>query len=244
MQTHSEKPYRYAVYFVPPPDSTWWQAGQQWLGRSIHQTTEKPYAVIEQINPLEHTIDPSIFFEYTLEPRRYGWHATLKAPFTLSQQFSSQDLIDAVTALANDLPAFVLPALRVRDLGGFIALRPEGNLSQINLTAARCVTELQRFAAPLSAAEMIRRRKSGLTQEQDRLLIQWGYPWVLDHFKFHLTLTGSTAEMTPQLREQFMTTAADYFYALPPCPFSHIALFIEPTPGTDFEMLACMEMRG
>jgi hypothetical protein len=41
---------------------------------------------------------------------------------------------------------------------------------------------------------MARRRAAGLTPAQERNLIEWGYPYVLDEFRFHLTLTGSLAD--------------------------------------------------
>ena len=33
--------------------------------------------------------------------------------------------------------------------------------------------------------------KSGLTDRQEALLTQWGYPYVMEEFRFHITLTGA-----------------------------------------------------
>ena len=55
---------------------------------------------------------------------------------------------------------------------------------------ARLVRELDNLRAPLSDAELKRRRASGLTPAQDALLTKWGYPYVMDEFRFHLTLSG------------------------------------------------------
>ena len=46
------------------------------------------------------------------------------------------------------------------------------------------------FARPPGAAELERRRKAGLSAAQEKMLLRWGYPYVLDEFRFHLTLTG------------------------------------------------------
>jgi len=42
-----------------------------------------------------------------------------------------------------------------------------------------------------AAAELARRRTLRLTAEQDAMLARWGYPYVLEDFRFHMTLTGS-----------------------------------------------------
>jgi hypothetical protein len=42
----------------------------------------------------------------------------------------------------------------------------------------------------LSEAQLARRREGGLTPAQDALLLRWGYPYVMEEFRFHITLTG------------------------------------------------------
>ena len=56
--------------------------------------------------------------------------------------------------------------------------------------AAVCVSELDRFRTPPSTAELVRRRRAGLTPAQDVLLGRWGYPYVMQEFRFHMTLTA------------------------------------------------------
>src|SRR5262249_46661964 len=46
-----------------------------------------------------------------------------------------------------------------------------------------------KFRAPPDAAELAKRRAAGLTPAQDALLERWGYPYVFDEFRFHMTLT-------------------------------------------------------
>jgi putative phosphonate metabolism protein len=231
------RPYRYAVYFAPTSDSAWWSAGSRWLGRCAATG-----AVL--VPPTIPGVSPAVMHDCTADPRRYGWHATLVAPFTLATEQTLASLLSCMRKLAMDLPAFTLPPLRVSTLGDFLALRPEGDLSQVQATAATCVKGLHPLASPLSQAELARRRRAPLTPEQDRLLQAWGYPWVLTQFRFHLSLTGPLSQLEPAVREALVTAAQTQFHALPACRFDSIALFVEPDAGADFEWVDQVALRG
>ena len=56
--------------------------------------------------------------------------------------------------------------------------------------AAQVVTHFDPFRAPASDAELARRRASGLSPNQEAMLTRWGYPYVMQDFRFHVTLTG------------------------------------------------------
>lgn len=230
-------PYRCAVYFVPEVHSGWWQAGSHWLGRCA--ASGASYAP-----PDIHGVTSGEFQSCTADPRRYGWHATLKAPFTLAPEQSLDTLRTAMRELADSLPAFDLPPLRVSTVERFLALRPDGDTTQINATAAACVKRLHCMAMPLNEAELARRRKARLTPEQDRLLLAWGYPWVLENFQFHLSLTGPLDAVSPDVQTALVQAAQAHFESLPPCRFAHIALFVEPHASADFELIEQMELRG
>jgi len=229
-------PYRCAVYFVPDIHSPWWQLGSQWLGRcaATRQALRQPSLP---------GIPSDVQWAYTAEPRRYGWHATLKAPFKIMPGENLKSVMSALHALAKMLPAFEIPALKVSTEGDFLALRPEGNQSDIHRTAAACVRELHRFAKPLSDADLTRRRLAGLTPEQDRLLLAWGYPYVLDEFQFHLSLTGSLHGLTDDRRAAWTQAAQSHFGHLGACRFERLALFVEPQRGGDFELLETVALR-
>jgi hypothetical protein len=237
MNSEHPLPHRCAVYFVPEVHSDWWQAGSQWLGRCAASGATYALPEIAGVTPAE-------FQALTADPRRYGWHATLKAPFTLAAGQSLDTLRSAMRALANRLPAFDLPPLRVSDQGGFLALRPVGGLAALNATAAACVQELHTLAQPLSDAELARRRLAPLTPEQDRLLVAWGYPWVFQHFQFHLSLTGSLGQCSPEVKAALFQAAQARFETLPVCRFAQIALFIEPARGADFELINTLDLHG
>ena len=151
MNSEHPLPYRCAVYFVPEVHSDWWQAGSQWLGRCAASGASFAQPEIPGL-------DPAQWQALTADPRRYGWHATLKAPFTLASGQSLAALRSAMQELASQWPAFDLPSLQVSDQGGFLALRPVSGLAALNATAAACVQELHPLAQPLSDAELARRR--------------------------------------------------------------------------------------
>jgi hypothetical protein len=99
------------------------------------------------------------------------------------------------------------------------------------------VTQLNQFAEPLAQDELRRRRSAGLSAYEDALLMRWGYPYVLDRFRFHLSLTGSLAE-TSQDEVSALTRAANqHFSLLSDCMFDSLAIFAEPTKGADFVLL-------
>jgi hypothetical protein len=228
-------PYRCAVYFVPEVHGDWWQAGSQWLGRCAASGVTYPPPVIDGV-------DATVFQACTADPRRYGWHATLKAPFRLAAGQSLLTVQSALRDLAHRLPAFDMPPLQVTRMGSFLALVPQGDLSQIQATAAACVTELHPLAEALSVADLARRRKTRLTPEQDRLLLAWGYPWVLDEFRFHMSLTGPLNDLSPDAQNAFQAAASAHFEVLPTCRFGHLALFVEPQAGASFELVDTMAL--
>lgn len=122
----------------------------------------------------------------TQTPRKYGFHGTIKPPFVPV----GTGLQAAVADLAARLAPVDLGPLALHRIGGFLALVPEGDPRDL---AATVVKELDPFRAPLTEADRARRRPDRLTPRQRELLDQWGYPWVMEEFRFHLTLTGDDA---------------------------------------------------
>lgn len=231
----AQLPFRHAVYFCPAPDTNWGIAGAQWLGRCA--VTGKKDQQLQLSG-----IDPELFSSLTSHPKRYGWHATLKAPFKLVPEHNVGDLLLKMHQLAKSLKPFDLPRLGVSTTGGFLSLRPTEISLQLNDAAAMCVRDLQSFALPLTADELIRRRKAELTPEQDKLLVEWGYPWVLDQFNFHFSLTGSLQSIDVPKQKKLMQAAEQHFGNLSVCRFDRIALVMEPEAGKDFEVIKLLEL--
>jgi putative phosphonate metabolism protein len=167
---------RFAIYWAPPEGSPLAKLGAAWLHGA-------PGAVLPEIDP--HRRDA-----LTAAPRHYGLHATLKPPFFLDEGRTEAELCRALESFVAGLTCFVVPPLRVAVLDGFIALVPSAPCPALDGLAAQCVTEFDAFRRPAPPEELARRRAAGLTERQEQHLLRWGYPYVLDDFRFHVTLTG------------------------------------------------------
>ena len=230
--------HRWAVYFSPSPESPWARGGARWLGRDVDG------ARVEALQPIAGWSNER-WSRLIAEPRRYGWHATLRAPWRLSEACGPADLLGALHGLAADFPAFELPTLRVRQFGGFVALRPQYPCAPLRALAHACVTRLQRFAAPLQPAELARYEGRDLSPRQDAQLRAWGYPYVFDDFHFHITLTGRIDAIPPAQRTALLEYAAARFEALPqPVMFDALSLFAEPDPGAPLRRVARVPLAG
>ncbi|MEO1491279.1 MAG: DUF1045 domain-containing protein [Pseudomonadota bacterium] len=179
---------RYALYYAPPSGSALARFGASWLGWDVE-------AGAGVSHPDVNGFDVAAATE---TPRKYGFHGTMKPPFRLADGSDADGLAEAVATLASAVPAFEAPPLALRRLGPFLALVPSAPSASLADLAGRCVMDLDRFRAPQGEAELAKRRANGLTAEQDALLLQWGYPYVLSEFRFHLTLTGRLDDATAE----------------------------------------------
>lgn len=229
------QPHRVAIYAAPDPRSAWWAQGSAWLGRCAMHRSALSQPVIDGV-------DASMQKRVTDDPRRYGWHATLKAPFRLAPGVGLEVLRESVAEICRAHRAIALPDLPVARLGSFLALRPAAPPPALGALADNCVQRLQELAAPLDDAELSRRRRAPLTPEEDALMLAWGYPWVLHRFRFHFSLTGSLDGVPDAVVEQLQQAAHDHFAALPPWRLDQLSIFIEPTPGADFVLLEQLEL--
>lgn len=236
LQSHGTAP-RYAIYFAPHPSSDWGLAGSTWLGRCA--ASGQPLR-----QPTVAGVAPDVFARLTAAPARYGWHATLKAPFTLAEGVSQIDLERHLAAVCATLPAFTLPPLAVTKPGAFLALTPGTPCAHLQRVADACVTQLHALAAPLPPSELVRRRGDGLSDRQEALLQTWGYPHVLEQFRFHFSLTGALNGVPVSVSEALGQAAQAWFAALPPCPFHAVSLFVEPAPGQALQWLGQWPLGG
>ena len=171
---------RYAIYYAPPADAEWSKFGASWLGWDMEQGVEVAHPAIPGLEVAA----------ITATPRKYGLHATMKPPMRLADGQTVEALHVACQASAARQKPVRLEGLELARLGRFLALRAIGDQSALNALAAACVTELDPFRAPLTETDLEKRRANGLSPEQDTHLVQWGYPYVLDQFRFHITLSG------------------------------------------------------
>lgn len=174
---------RYAIYYSPEPESDLWLFGSRWLGRDS--------ATGDDIKRLAvNAISLDRLHEITATAARYGFHATLKPPFQLALGHDREMLDEALEAFAASHEPVALSALELAELDGFIALRPSSSSKDLDQLAADCVREFDHFRKPSSELELARRREADLTDVQSKMLDAWGYPYVMDEFRFHMTLTG------------------------------------------------------
>jgi putative phosphonate metabolism protein len=230
---------RYALYFTPRPSSGWWRFGSRWLGRDP-ATGER----VEQ--PAVAGLTREAFHAFTAEPRKYGFHGTLKAPFALREGATRKALVDALARFCRARRSIPLPPFEVQRLGGFLALVPTARAARVNELAADCVREFEVFRAPLAAAELDRRRRQGLSPRQDRYLEEWGYPYVFAEYRFHLALTGRLEEATPQ---QVTALVAAARAALTPLQAASlrvdaVALCEQPEPAAPFRLVRRFRLGG
>ncbi|WP_425406512.1 DUF1045 domain-containing protein [Hwanghaeella sp.] len=221
---------RYAVYFAPRRDSALHGFGTSWLGwdSDIAQPVPQPVAA---------DIDPAELRRFTQAPRRYGFHGTLKPPFRLREGTNFDDLQAAAAALAKDLYPVEIGRLRLKRLSRFLALIPERHSTALQDLAGRCVMELDRFRAPAPPEETERRRKAGLSARQEDLLTQWGYPYVLDQFRFHLTLTGSLDEPDLARVEAYLSNVISPVLE-EPVTLADLCIFGDPGEGESCRIVA------
>jgi len=171
---------RYAIYWLPEGSLRDW--GEAWLGWQMATGTALPRPVVAAL--------PRALDDLTAAATAYGLHATIKPPFRLTPGHSVAALHAAFAAFCAAERPVEAAGLHLTDLDGFMALTPSGDCAAIDALAARAVDALDPFRAPAPRAEIARRRDAGLTARQEELLRRWGYPYVLDEFRFHVTLTG------------------------------------------------------
>ncbi len=227
---------RYAVYFAPEAASAFWRFGCAWLGRDP-ETGAAP-ARPRLSEPVAADWDDASLGEITASPGNYGFHATLKPPFRLAVGRSLPELEAAAEAFAGQQRPFVCPNVRVAALGRFIAFRLATDSAGMQALAAAAVEHFDAFRAPQSEAELAKRRGDGLSGRQEALLRAWGYPYVFEEFRFHMTLTGSIADGARRAR---LATALDGLAAAAgaagPMAAAGVALYEQQAPGAPFRLI-------
>jgi putative phosphonate metabolism protein len=221
---------RAAVYFAPRRDDPLFVAATTWLGRDPESGAPAPQPDVPEIAAV------------TAEPRVYGFHATLKPPMRLAAGRNWDDLVAAARTLAARVAPFALPSLAVSDVHGFLALRETSPSAALQALADACVAELDPFRAAPSEAELARRRRGGLSPEQDAMLVRWGYPYVFQTWFFHLTLTR---RLSAPEKLVFQPAAERHFAGalLRPRRVEDICLFTQAAPGDDFVIAERIPLR-
>lgn len=227
---------RFALYAAPAADHPLHDTAARWLGWDPETGAEYPAMPAAGL-------DAGRIAALTAEPRKYGFHGTLKPPFALAGGCDEEQLIMALERFAATRRPLRLP-LKMAALGSFLALRPAVASSELDALAADCLRDFDSFRAPPSEQELARRRAAGLSDRQEQYLHQWGYPYVLAEFRMHFTLTGRIrddaerqavldhlTELTaPALRQEFV--------------LEEICLFVQSEPAANFRIAGRYRLGG
>lgn len=234
---------RYAIYFAPAANSPFWRFGCDWLGRDPETDIQGVRPRLE--GPARADWDVAALEALTASPSNYGFHATLKPPFRLRAGQTLKSLEMALEAFAGHQKAFVCNDVRPAALGRFIAFRLREPSPELHAFASAVVDAFEIFRGPQTEAELAKRRAAGLTARQEAMLVQWGYPYVMEEFRFHMTLTsaipddGRRARLASSL--EAMATSAG---AVGPMPVDGLALYEQPAPAAPFRLLRRFPLNG
>jgi putative phosphonate metabolism protein len=195
---------RYAIYYAAAPGSTLDRFGAGLLGYDAFSGDELPFPG---------GIEPALpgWREITRDPRKYGFHATLKAPMALADGRTEAELLAACESFARSPRAIPLTKPVVNEIGDFIAVVPSERSVELEQLAADAVSAFDGLRAPLTPDDRTRRQPERLTSRQRDYLDRWGYPYVMEEFRFHMTLTG---RLPAERRETVLAILRQRFAAL------------------------------
>lgn len=217
---------RYAIYYAPALEDPLWRRATAWLGGEV--------AGIER----------GLIDANSVSARRYGFHATIKAPMALAAGTRREELEMVLGAFAARTAPVVIGRLRAALIEGFLALIPVAQTEELTRFAGAVVMEFDRFRAPMGAAERARRTGGGgLSARQLELLDQYGYPYVLEEFRFHMTLTDRLDEA---LRGPMLAAAEAHFAPVleREMVLDRLVVYGEPEAGGPFVRLDEFRLMG
>ncbi|MEM9206582.1 MAG: DUF1045 domain-containing protein [Pseudomonadota bacterium] len=219
---------RYALFFTPPQDHAVTRTASKWLGRDAFTNETISY--------------PDRSEALVSAPRKYGFHATLKAPFRLSATTSEAELLSAVKDFSDQQIPFEV-ALEVGQIGPFFALVEAEANETLSRHSQNIVQHFDPFRSPLRPNEMKRRKPETLSSRQRRYLERWGYPFVFEEFQFHMTLTGpvGSSEADP-IKIQLKTLFDGLLTA--PMRIDALCVFVQPSPDAPFTVLQRSPFQG
>ena len=193
---------RYALYLAPMPGTSLWQIGSSLLGYDAAEGRDVAF-------PAAFQHDAEHWAGLTEDPRRYGFHLTLKAPFRLASGKTVEQLEQSLADFAQGTGSFDLGPLVVEcrmssQEHGFVCLVPRDPSPELMALEAAAVSRFDRFRAPLSDAERAKRKPERLPERERNYLETFGYPFVLEAFRPHFSLTGAHAR--PQETAEKLST--------------------------------------
>jgi putative phosphonate metabolism protein len=220
---------RYAIYYAPDLDSDLHRFGAALLGYDAGSGEAMPF-------PADVLAQAPDWATLTDDPRKYGFHGTLKAPFPLAAGNTEADLVAACENFAATPRAIPVIAPVVRAISGFVAVVPAEPSADLGALAQHCVETFDRFRASMTPEDRARRRPEALTARQVEQLDRFGYPYVLNDFRFHMTLTG---RLTSERGAPVLAMLQEHFAALDltSLRIDRIALFRQDDKSSRFRIV-------
>lgn len=224
---------RYAIYFTPPRDDALTEAAAAWLGRDAFSGADTGGAAIGEMSQ-------SLVRYHLAAPRRYGFHGTIVAPFRPADGVGEDDVLAALSGFCASERTFEIPSVELKALSTFLALMPSQRCTELEAMAERAVRHFRPLQAALDESDIARRNPGKLSARQNEYLRKWGYPYVMEEFRFHMTLSGSLDSETMRS----VHSAAHQWFAPflgRPLAVGGLAAFVEPEPGAPFTVLRHVE---
>jgi hypothetical protein len=222
---------RYAVYFVPQPETALYRFGAEVLGFDCYTGRDVDHEPDLGMSRTE-------WSDLTREPRTYGFHATLKAPFHLAPDYFEADLVEAFWTFAAEPQRTLSITPSIESLEHFAAIVPRQASPDVDAFANTCVSGFDQFRAQITLQERARRLRHNVSARQIANIDRWGYPYVFEDFRFHMTLTGPIPRdqrplILSVLRERFSARCGEASL-----PIDHIALLRQDTPTARFRVIS------
>ncbi|WP_168192726.1 DUF1045 domain-containing protein [Undibacter mobilis] len=226
---------RYAIYYVPAAASALYRFGASVLGYDAFTGNDVPYP---------DGVDAAKWPALTREPRVYGFHATMKPPMRLKDGATERDLTVSFLTFANEQAPVHAGTLVVRELGSFIALVPAEPCAPLHRLADACVSAFDDFRALPTEQELAKRLKPGLTERHIEHLYRWGYPYVFEDFRFHMTLTGALPVQKRMAAYNFLGRQFDQLPDAAALNVDRLVISRQATAGAPFVVLNEVALGG
>src|SRR5258708_30506519 len=226
-------PTRYAIYYAAAPGSVLDQFGASLLGYDAYSGEDLPFP--DGV--------PPDWRDLTQDPRKYGFHATLKAPMALAAGRTEAQLVAACDLFADAARPVPLIKPVIDSISGFIAVIPSEPSPELERLAADCTRAFDFFRAALTPEDRPPRHPAKLTARQCEYLDRWGYPYVMEEFRFHLTLTG---RLRAERRDGVVAMLRGRFgkIDLATLEIDRIALFRQDDAASRFGIIAHWPLRA
>jgi hypothetical protein len=208
---------RYAIYYAPELGSPLDAFGRTWFDEKTNGNAK----AIANLNPKR-------LAELSETSRKYGFHGTLKPPFGLNPSSSIESLLSAARVFARSLSPIEIPPLELAIIGKFIALTPTTQSAALEKLSAACVRAFEAYRLPLSDEQLENYKQNKLTVHQEQMLEHWGYPYVMEEFRFHISVTDRIDD--PREREEIMDALEKVAAPIlrKPVTVREIAVFSQP----------------